>query len=76
MSFQSYGSFDSCDFGSDHIVIYDFGQKKIITKIYILNKTFAFNFTKIKLGEERYGLVVDNLQDDLQLTSIVYILYD
>ena len=76
MSFQSYESFDSCDFGSNFIVIYDLGQKKLISKIYILEKTFAFNFTKIKLGEERYGLVVDNLLDDLEQTSIVYILYD
>ena len=76
ISFQSYESFDSCDFGSDYIVIYDLEQKKAITKIYILKKTFAFNFTKIKLGEERYGLVVDNLLDDLEQTSIVYILYD
>lgn len=76
MSFQSYDSFNSCDFGSDYIVLYDLDQKKIITKIYILNKTFAFNFTKIKLGEERYGLVVDNLVDDLEQTSIVYILYN
>ena len=76
ISFQSYESFDSCDFGSDYIVIYDLEQKKAITKIYILKKTFAFNFTKIKLGEERYGLVVDNLLDDLEQISIVYILYD
>lgn len=76
MSFQSYNSFDSCDFGSNYIVIYDLEQKKVISKIYILDKTFAFNFTKIKLGEERYGLVVDNLLDDLEQTSIVYILYD
>ena len=76
VSFQSYGSFDSCDFGSDHILIYDLEQKKVISKVNILEKTFAFHFTKIKLGEERYGLVVDNLLDDLALTSIVYILYD
>ena len=76
VSFQSYGSFDSCDFGSDHILVYDLEQKKVISKVNILEKTFAFHFTKIKLGEERYGLVVDNLLDDLALTSIVYILYD
>ena len=76
ISFQSYESFDSCDFGSEYILIYDLGQKKVITKINILEKTFAFNFTKIKLGEERYGLVVDNILDDLEQISIVYILYD
>lgn len=76
MSFQSYNSFDSCDFGSNYIVIYDLEQKKVISKVNILEKTFAFHFTKIKLGEERYGLVVDNLLDDLEQTSIVYILYD
>lgn len=76
MALQSYDSFDSCDFGSNHIIIYDLEQKKIISKIYILDKTFACNFTKIKLGEERYGLIVDNLLDDLEQTSIVYILYD
>ena len=76
ISFQSYDSFDSCDFGSEYILIYDLGQKKVITKINILEKTFAFNFTKIKLGEERYGLVVDNILDDLEQISIVYILYD
>ena len=75
-SFQSYESFDSGDFGSDYIVIYDLEQKKSISKINILEKTFAFNFTKIKLREDRYGLVVDNLLDDLEQISIVYILYD
>ena len=76
ISFQSYESFDSCDFGSDYIVIYDLEQKKSISKINILEKTFAFNFTKIKLREDRYGLVVDNLLDDLEQISIVYLLYD
>ena len=75
-SFQSYESFDSGDFGSDYIVIYDLEQKKSISKINILEKTFAFNFTKIKLREDRYGLVVDNVLDDLEQISIVYILYD
>ena len=76
VSFQSYDSFDSCDFGSDHIEIYDLEQKKVISKIHILEKTFAFQFTKLKLGKDRYGLVVDNLLDSLDQTSIVYILYE
>ena len=58
------------------VPIYDLEQKKSISKINILEKTFAFNFTKIKLREDRYGLVVDNLLDDLEQISIVYILYD